>query len=257
MKFIILGCGSSMGVPRADGFFGNCNPKNKKNLRSRCSALIKSKYENILIDTSPDLRKQLLNNNIKIIDRVLYSHQHADQTHGINDLRVFYINKGKQVPLYADKKTTKYLKDNFSYCFKYNSTKPKSLDYPATLKLNALKKIHKFSNIKIKCLKVNHGNIDSLCFIINNKCAYASDVKFFYKNTISQLKNINYLVIDCLRYDSHPSHFNLEELLNFIDIIKPKKTILTNLSTQMDYNQLKKKLPKNILPAYDGFTINL
>tara|TARA_B100001057_G_scaffold499525_1_gene610565 strand:+ start:5008 stop:5781 length:774 start_codon:yes stop_codon:yes gene_type:complete len=257
MKFIILGCGSSMGVPRPDGFFGDCNAKNKKNFRLRCSALIKSKYENILIDTSPDLREQLLNNNIKNIDRVLYSHQHADQTHGINDLRVFYINKNKEVPLYADKQTSKYLKDNFSYCFKYNSTIPKSLDYPATLKLNVLKKVHKFSNLQIKSIKVNHGNIDSICFIINNKCAYASDVKFFYKNTIHHLKNIKYLIIDCLRYNPHPSHFNLNELLEFIKIIKPKKTILTNLSTQMDYDKLKRKLPKNMVPAYDGLTINL
>ena len=94
-SFIILGCGSSMGVPRPDGFFGNCNPKDKKNYRTRCSGLIKSKNENILIDTSPDLRSQLLKNNIKKIDRVLYSHLHGDQTHGINDLRVFYLKKKK------------------------------------------------------------------------------------------------------------------------------------------------------------------
>ena len=91
MKFIILGCGSSMGVPRPDGYFGNCDPKNKKNYRTRCSALIKSKNENILIDTSPDLRQQLLRHNIKKIDKVFYSHMHADQTHGINDLRSFFI----------------------------------------------------------------------------------------------------------------------------------------------------------------------
>ena len=93
MKFIILGCGSSMGVPRADGFFGKCNPKNKKNYRTRCSALIKTKSEIVLIDTSPDLRSQLINNNIKSIDKVFYSHMHADQTHGINDLRVFFYKK--------------------------------------------------------------------------------------------------------------------------------------------------------------------
>ena len=95
MKFIILGCGSSMGVPRADGFFGNCNPKNKKNYRTRCSALLQTKKKNILIDTSPDLRSQLLQNKIKRIDQVLYSHMHADQTHGINDLRAFYIKNKK------------------------------------------------------------------------------------------------------------------------------------------------------------------
>ena len=108
MKFIILGCGSSMGVPRADGFFGNCNPKNPKNHRTRCSALIKTKNETIIIDTSPDLRQQLINNKIKTIDKVFYSHMHADQTHGINDLRVFYLKNKKTIPIYADIKTKKY-----------------------------------------------------------------------------------------------------------------------------------------------------
>ena len=134
MKFIILGCGSSMGVPRPDGFFGNCNPSNKKNYRTRCSALIKTKDENVLIDTSPDMRHQLIKNKIKKIDKVLYSHMHADQTHGINDLRVFYIKKKETIPIYADNSTRKYLLDNFKYCFKNNVK-----EYPATLKLKSIK----------------------------------------------------------------------------------------------------------------------
>ena len=113
MKFIILGCGSSMGVPRPDGFFGNCDPKNKKNYRTRCSALIRTSSQNILIDTSPDLRQQLLNNKIKKIDKVFYSHMHADQTHGINDLRTFYIQNRKQINVYSDTITAKHLKKNF------------------------------------------------------------------------------------------------------------------------------------------------
>ena len=115
MKFIILGCGSSMGVPRPDGFFGNCDPKNIKNYRTRCSGFIKTSNENILIDTSPDLRHQLLRHKIKRIDKVLYSHMHGDQTHGINDLRAFYINSKKQVDVYADKDTSNYLKKTFSF----------------------------------------------------------------------------------------------------------------------------------------------
>ena len=135
MKFIILGCGSSMGVPRPDGFFGNCDPNNKKNYRTRCSALIKTTDENILIDTSPDLRQQLLRHKIKKIDKVLYSHMHGDQTHGINDLRSFYINSKKQIDVYADNQTSKYLRNTFSYIF--NSY---SKEYPATLKMNKLQK---------------------------------------------------------------------------------------------------------------------
>ena len=118
MKFIILGCGSSMGVPRPDGFFGNCDPKNKKNYRTRCSALFQAKKLNILIDTSPDLRSQLISNKINRIDKVLYSHMHADQTHGINDLRIFFLINKKQIPVFADKKTYKYLNSTFKYCFK-------------------------------------------------------------------------------------------------------------------------------------------
>ena len=119
MKFIILGCGSSMGVPRADGNFGKCNPNNKKNYRTRCSALLKTANKNILIDTSPDLRQQLINNKINNIDHVLFSHMHADQTHGINDLRSFFINSRKQVNVYADNETSKYLKQSFSFVIYY------------------------------------------------------------------------------------------------------------------------------------------
>ena len=109
MKFVILGCGSSMGVPRSDGFFGKCDPKNKKNYRTRCSALLQTKSENILIDTSPDLRQQLIKNKITNIDKVFYSHMHADQTHGINDLRSFFLNSKKQIDIFADKITAKVL----------------------------------------------------------------------------------------------------------------------------------------------------
>ncbi len=256
MKFIILGCGSSMGVPRADGFFGNCNPNNKKNYRTRCSALFKTKNENILIDTSPDLRQQLLRHKITKIDKVFYSHIHSDQTHGINDLRIFYIKNRKQINVYADLDTSNYLKQSFSYCF--NSY---SKEYPATLKLNRLKKNHiilnQKSKIYVKSIKVKHGNVKSNCFIINKKLAYISDVNKIYTKDYRHFKKLKYLIIDCLRYDFHPSHFNLESVLNLIDIIKPKKSILTNLHTDLDYNILKNKLPKNVIPAYDGLSINL
>ena len=135
MKFIILGCGSSMGVPRIDGYFGNCNPRNKKNIRTRCSAFLKTKSENILFDTSPDLRSQLLKNKILNVDKVYYSHMHADQTHGINELRVFYLKNKKPISVYANDETKNYLKKSFSYCFKDN------YEYPSIMKLNKLKKL--------------------------------------------------------------------------------------------------------------------
>ena len=255
IKFTILGCGSSMGVPRPDGSFGNCDPRLKKNYRTRCSAIISNSKSNTLIDTSPDLRTQLLMNKIKNIDRVLYSHYHADQTHGINDLRIFFIKNKKKIPIYCDTSTKKYLLKNFKYCFEMTPS------YPPILELNSLKKNNIFNdyNVKlnIKCIKVKHGKIKCSAFIINNKCAYLSDVSLVYKKNYKDFKNLNYLVIDCLRYEKRPSHYNLDEVLNLIEILKPKKSILTNLHSDLDYNELKKKLPKNIIPAHDGMTFNL
>ncbi len=252
IKFTILGCGYSMGVPRIDGYFGRCNPKNKKNYRTRCSALITSSKYNILIDTSPDIKSQLIKNKIKKIDKVFYTHAHADQTHGINDLRVFYLKNKKKISTYADKITNKYLLKSFRYCFKITT------EYPPILKMNKLKKVHKFSinnkKILLKSIPVKHGKINSICYVINNKCAYASDVSEIYKKDLIHFYNLKYLVIDCLRYTPHYSHFNLDQVINLVKIIKPKKTILTNLNNEMDYGYLKKKLPKNIVPAYDGMS---
>ncbi len=254
-KFTILGCGSSMGVPRADGFFGSCNPKLKKNFRTRCSAIVTSKFSSTLIDTSPDLRFQLLKNNIRKIDRVLYSHFHADQTHGINDLRIFYLKNKKKIPVYSDNLTKVYLLKNFKYCFKKTSS------YPPIAKIKILKKNNIFTDnnlkLNIKTIKVKHGNIECSAFIINKKCAYLSDVNKIYQKDYKYFKNLKYFIIDCLRYFKHPSHYNLEQVIELTKIFKPKKTILTNLHTDLDYLKLKKKLPKNIVPAFDGMSLNL
>ena len=252
IKFTILGCGYSMGVPRIDGYFGKCNPKNKRNYRTRCSALISSSNENILIDSSPDLKSQLIFNKIKNINKVFYTHSHGDQTHGINDLRVFYLKSQKKLPVYADKNTTRYLLNTFKYCFLNTN------EYPPTLKLNKLKKVHNFQinqeDLKIQSVPVKHGNINSICYIINSKCAYASDVSKIYDKDMKKFLNLKYLVIDCLRYSFHYSHYNLDGVLKLVKIIKPKKTILTNLNNEMDYSELKRKLPKNVIPAYDGLS---
>ncbi len=252
LKFTILGCGYSLGVPRIDGYFGKCDKNNKKNYRTRCSALISSSKNNILIDTSPDLKLQLLNNKVKNINKIFYTHSHGDQTHGINDLRFFYLKNNKKLPVYADSNTSKYLLKTFQYCFSNRS------EYPPILKLNKLKKKHIFKNkkgiIKIESLIVEHGKIKSICYIINEKIAYASDVSKIYEKDYTKLYNLKYLVIDCLRYSPHYSHYNLNEVLKLIKIIKPKKTILTNLNTEMDYLNLKRILPKNVIPAYDGLS---
>ena len=256
MKFTILGCGSSMGVPRSDGYFGKCDPKNKKNYRTRCSALIQTKSETVLIDTSPDLRQQLIKNKINKINKVFYSHMHADQTHGINDLRVFYIQNKKTIPVYADKPTKKYLLNTFRYCFVNNNK-----EYPATLKLNSIPNRLSISDnkkkISVKTISVKHGKVNSVCYIIGKKIAYISDISDIAKKDFRYFKKLDYLIIDCLWLRYHPSHLNLGRSLKFIDMFKPKRAILTNLHSDLDYDYLKKILPKNIQPAFDGLSINL
>ena len=252
VKFTILGCGSSLGVPRIDGYFGNCDPKNKKNYRTRCSALLSCDNLNVIFDTSPDLKAQLLNNKITNIDYVFYTHHHADQTHGINELRVFYLKNKKKIPVYGDNFTKKYLYDSFKYCF--NDT----VAYPATLKFFNLKRniiINK--KIHINSIQVKHGSINSNAYIINKNCAYAPDVNKIFNKDIPVFKNLKYFVVDCLRYNFHPSHFSLSDIIELIKIIKPKKTILTNLHNDIDYVQIKKKLPPSVIPAYDGLSFNI
>ena len=252
-KLIILGSGSSLGVPRIDGNFGKCNPKNKRNYRTRCCAHLKFNEINILIDTSPDLRFQLLKNKIKDVNTVLYTHAHADQTHGINDLRAFYIKYRKRLNVYADISTRKHLMSSFGYCFK---NKP---GYPAILKMNNLKKKHIFNSKKGKLLiepiMTQHGYIEAASYLINKKFFYGSDVSKIYDKDLKKLYKLDVFIIDCLRYEYHPSHYNLDEVLSIIKIIKPRKTILTNLHSSVDYSKLKKILPDNVFPAYDGMKI--
>ena len=250
----ILGCGSSMGVPRADGFWGLCNNKNKKNYRTRSSALISKGNNIILIDTSPDLRFQFLKNKINNISSVLYTLQHADHTHGINDLRPFYLKDKKKINIYANKMTLNYLKNNFSYYFKNN------LGYPSILTANKLKKNFSLGFgkelIKFETIKVKHGNINSVGYLFNDS-AYISDCSKISKTNIVKLKNLKYFIIDCLSFKPHVSHLSLNEVLGILKDIKPKKTILTNLHSDMDYNILLKKLPINVKPAFDGLKIQL
>ena len=171
-------------------------------------------------------------------------------------MRSFYLNSKKQIDVYADKFTSIHLKHSFSYIFKSYSK-----EYPATLKLNKLPKYlltkNKNKNVRIKSIVVQHGKVKSNCFIIDKKLAYISDVSKIYSKDYKYFKNLQYLIIDCLWYNFHPSHFNLETSLDLIKQFKPKKAILTNLSPVLDYKILKKKLPKNVIPAHDGLSINL
>ena len=253
-KLIILGCGSSVGVPRIDGEWGRCKRTNKKNRRTRCSALITRGSNSILIDTSPDIREQLLNNKIKNISSVIFTHHHADQTNGLFELRPFYWKTGKRINIYGNKNTINYLKKGQHYLFQRYG------DYPPIVKSNIVGK--KFTlgdsgeKINFKTFVAKHGKTSCLIYLFQNT-AYISDCNDLSIIQKDKLKNLKYLIIDCLRIDKHPSHFNLEESIYIHNKLKPKKTILTNLHHDLDYNYLTKHLPRNMSPAYDGLKINL
>ena len=253
-KLIILGCGSSVGVPRIDGFWGNCNKKNRKNHRTRCSAAIIKGKNSILIDTSPDIKKQLLSNKIKDISSVIFTHEHADQTYGLFELRPFFWKYKKKINIYANLKTIKSLKKRQDFLFK------KISDYPPIIKSNLIKPKFSLGNgsdkIYFDTIEAIHGKTKSTIFIFE-KTAYISDSNDLSLAKVEKLKNLKYLIIDCLKFNKHPSHFNLQESLFIHNSIKPQKTILTNLHHDLDYDKLLKKLPTNIIPAYDGLKINL
>ena len=252
-KLIILGSGNSLGVPRIDGNWGKCESKNKKNFRTRCSAIILRGSNSILIDTSPDIKKQFVDNKIKNISSVIYTHEHADQTNGIFELRPFYWKNKKKIDIYGSKKTIRLLKHTFSFCFKPNQ------GYMPILKDHIIKNnftIKKGNNkINIKSFETQHGSTKSTAYIVN-KIAYLSDCSFVPNKFKKLLYNLDYLIIDCLRVKLHPGHFNLDAALSLAKECNAKKTILTNLHVDFDYKKLKKILPKNVIPAYDGMSFN-
>ena len=252
-KFTILGCGSSLGSPWITNYWGNCDKKNKKNLRTRCCAHFQYKNISTLIDTSPDLKVQFRHNKINNVDAVIYTHEHMDQTAGIFELRPFYWKNKKKINIYGSAHTIKELKKKYDFCFA-----PKQ-GYVPILKghiINNTFSIKKGKNeIKINSFQVQHGQIKATAFILN-KIAYLSDCSFIPFESRKFLYNLNYLIIDCLRVKVHPGHFNLETALCLAKEFKPKKTILTNLHVDFDYSKLKEKLPANVMPAFDGMSFN-
>jgi len=252
-KFTILGCGSSLGSPWKTNYGGNCKKKKKKNVRTRCCAHLQFKNISILIDTSPDLKIQFKENKIKDVDSVMYTHEHADQTSGIFELRPFFWKNKRKVDIYGSKKTIKNLKNKYDFCFKpKHGYIPIAKDH--TIKGSFFIKKGK-NKIKINSFEVQHGLIKATAYVFK-KIAYLSDCSLISNKSKHFLYNLDYLIIDCLRVKFHPGHFNLETAISLAKEFKPKKTILTNLHVDLDYNKLKKKLPLNIVPAFDGLNFN-
>ena len=251
-KFTILGCGSSLGSPWITNYSAKLK-KNPKNIRTRCCAHIQKGDLSILIDTSPDIKNQFLKKKITSLDAIIYTHEHADQTSGIFEMRPFYWKNKKKIPIYGSLKTIKELKDKYTFCFKQLH------GYKPIMKANVIKKkfqiFNKNQKINIEPFEVNHGTIKATGYLFE-KIAYISDCNKISKNVQKKLMNLDFLIIDCLRKNKHPSHFNYSDAINFIKSVRPKKAILTNLHVDLDYFDLKKKLPSYIIPAYDGLSFN-
>ena len=251
-KFTILGCGSSLGSPWITNYSANLK-KNSKNIRTRCCAHIQKDNLSILIDTSPDIKSQFLNNKIRSLDAIIYTHEHADQASGIFEMRPFFWKNKKKIPVYASNKTIKELKDKYTFCFSQRH------GYKPIMKANIIKKkfLIKKDDTKLffEAFEVAHGMIKSTGYRFDD-IAYISDCNKIGNSVSKKLLNLKYLIIDCLRKEKHPSHFNFDDALSFIKLVKPQKAILTNLHVDMDYFDLKKKLPKNIIPAFDGLNFN-
>jgi phosphoribosyl 1,2-cyclic phosphate phosphodiesterase len=262
LKFTILGCGSSGGVPRPALGWGACDPSNPKNRRRRTSLLVErrngSRVTRVLVDTSPDLREQLLGADVDWLDAVFFTHAHADHTHGIDDLRSLAIKQRRRIDAYLDEDTAVGLHARFGYCFR----SPPGSEYPPILTDHRIEPgrsetIHgEGGPISTLPLLQQHGDIPSLGFRFGG-LAYSCDLSGLAPASIAALAGVDVWVVDALRYRPHPSHFSVDDALAWIERIKPGRAILTNLHSDLDFDQLRTQLPPNVEPAYDGLTIEL
>lgn len=258
----ILGSGSSAGVPRPALGWGACDPSNPKNRRRRCSMLVERRsaqgVTRVLIDTSPDLREQLIDANVDHLDAVFLTHEHADQTHGIDDLRSVVLHQRRRIPVYLNQSTAKDIAHRFAYCFE----QAPGSDYPAILTRHSIEAGEtrsiegKGGAVSLTAFVLQHGNIPALGYRIDD-AAYTPDLNDIPKESWSALQGLDLWIVDALRYAQHPSHFSLSDALAWIDRFKPRRAVLTNLHSDLDYEALRAKLPPGIVPAYDGMTLVL
>jgi phosphoribosyl 1,2-cyclic phosphate phosphodiesterase len=262
LKVTILGCGSSGGVPRPALGWGACDPSNPRNRRRRTSLLVEQRnavgVTRVLVDTSPDLREQLLDAEVDWLDGVLFTHEHADHTHGIDDLRALFIHRRKRVDVFLDKETSRVMHGRFGYCFR----SPPGSEYPPIVtehRLVAARSVTiRGEGGAITALPVlqEHGDIASLGFRFGS-LAYSCDLSGLPAESAAALAGLELWIVDALRHRPHPSHFSVDDALAWIDRIQPRRAILTNLHADLDYEALRGKLPSHVEPAFDGMTIHM
>ncbi len=263
LAFTILGCGSSMGVPRVALGWGACDPNEPKNRRRRCSLLVErvntsGRRTRVLVDCSPDLRMQLLDAQVNWLDGVLITHEHADHTHGIDDLRPLFVHSRQRVDVYLDEATSRAMHARFGYCF----MTPPGSEYPPIATEHRLVPGQRLEiagqggAVDVLPILQDHGDIPSLGFRFGN-LAYSADIKGLPPESLTALVGLDVWIVDALRKSPHPSHFNLDEALEWIDRVKPRRAILTNLHSDMDYAELCARLPPGVEPAHDGMKLVL
>jgi len=258
VRVTVLGCGTSSGVPRIGGpdgrgDWGDCDKREPRNRRRRASVLIEAEGTHVLIDTGPDLRMQLLDAGVGDLDAVLYTHDHADHAHGIDDLRQIFQNRGKPVDCYSNQATWDVLQARFAYVFAGTKF------YPATAIAHLMPEVLRVGPLTITNFAQNHGNIDSLGFRIEHAgraMAYSTDVKALAEN-VPQLENLDLWIVDALRRHPHPTHSHLGQTLGWIAHFKPRRAVLTHMDTSMDFRTLAATLPVGVEPGFDGLTVTL
>lgn len=260
LRATILGCGSSGGVPRLGGHWGDCDPSEPKNARRRCSLLLERITDagrtQVLIDSSPDMRAQLLDAGIARLDAVVFTHAHADHVHGIDDLRQLVFNSGTRLPVWADGATQDALLSRFGYAF----IQPKDSPYPPILEMNTISGPVAIDGagglMVLHPIRLNHGSVDALGFRVEG-LAYAPDVVGIYAESWRMLEALDIWIVDALRRKPHPSHAHLEMTLDWIAQARPARAVLTNMHIDLDFATITRETPENVTPAYDGMVLSL
>lgn len=254
MRVTILGCGPSGGVPLIGNDWGECDPANPKNRRRRASILVQQADATLLVDTSPDMRMQLLDANVARLDAILFTHAHADHCHGIDEVRALNRAMGQSVAIYASAGTMTELKRRFAYIFRPSDPAAGAVFYKPSLDPALIEGPFEVAGVRVVPFVQNHGFSTSLGLRFGT-FAYSTDVVALDEAAFAALEGIETWVVDCYRRTPHPTHTHLERTLEWIACVKPKRAILTHMDVQLDYETLRRELPAGVEPAYDGMVI--
>lgn len=255
MKLIMLGSGTSSGVPRVGNDWGACDPREPRNRRSRVSIIVEGNDgARLLVDTSPDLRNQLLENGIDRIDAVFWTHDHADHCHGIDDLRALRYGRSGPLPGFAADETVRRLRQRFGYAF------AGQYGYPTIVNLDTLDRLRMFAGIGISACQMPHGPAQSTAFRFDQdgmSIVYATDFSDISQEMLVMFADVDVLVVDCLRRDPHPTHANLAVALDLAQRCRAGRTVLTHLDKSMDYRTLCNEVPDNVIVGFDGLELSI